>query len=353
MLYKPDWAEAQDRFAAWWNHESRDRVTLSVSAPRENSNEPPTPPDNWTDWWTDAEWRLALAEHHFESNWFGGEAFPYFDTNIGPGSLAMYLGSEPSFHETTVWYNPIAERISDIPELRMDPENRWWLTNRRLVELGMERGEGKYLTSFPDIIENLDVVASLVGTQPSMYEVMDNRSGVIQLIHELNGLYFDYYDNLFDLLEGDNLGTCFSAFSIWGPGRVCKVQCDAAAMLSAPMFDEIVVPGLIEQTNRLDYSVFHLDGPDCVQHIDALARIPGLNAIQWTPGAAQPSTEAECWWPMYRKILDAGKGLLLLGADIRGVEALARQVGRDGVLIGTTAPSVEFGENLLRKATTW
>lgn len=34
------------------------------------------------------------------------EAFPSVEINIGPGSMATYLGSEPYFAWDTVWYAP-------------------------------------------------------------------------------------------------------------------------------------------------------------------------------------------------------------------------------------------------------
>lgn len=353
MEFKPDWLEAQERFTAWWNGSSIGRPALHITASIPGEQPPPPVPDDPMQFWTDADSRIMSAEHRFRHTYYGAEAFPYFDTNIGPGSLAMYLGCQPRFAPDTVWYEPLADGIAEMPELSADFENEWWLANVRLVEEGMERGQGRYLTSLPDIIENLDIVSSMVGPQQVLYDLVDDPGAVAEAIRQVNEFYFTYYDKLYGMLEGDRLGSCFSAFSIWGAGRVAKVQCDACAMISPEMFDAVVAPSLREQTDRLDYSVYHLDGPDAVKHLDSLLALPGLNAIQWTPHCTDPGVGSEMWWPMYRKVREAGKGLLLLGARYHEVEPLARHLGPDGVLIGANAPSVDAAKDLIHQASTW
>lgn len=355
MQFKPDWEEACEHYVAWWGGGSLGRVTLAVTAPRPSDLPPPPEPiDDPNAWWTDPGFRISHAEHRFASTYFGGEAFPYFDTNIGPGSLAMFLGSPPRFSPDTVWYEQVASTLAELPKLRFDPDNEWWLESRRMVERGMERSQGRYLVSQPDLIENLDIVASLIGSPGMLYELKDSPDAMKTILDEINDLYFLYYDDLFDnVLEGERLGSCFSAFQIWSPGKVAKIQCDAAAMLSPETFAEFFVPAASDQTARLTHSAYHLDGPDAVCHIDELVKIPDLNAIQWTPGTGQPNPGDESWWPMYRKIREGGKGLLLLGTAFEDVEPLARHLGPDGVYIGANAPSIEAADDLLRRARTW
>ena len=353
MEFKPDWGKAQAHFAAWWSGSYHERVTLGVTARREPVLPAPELPETLEERWLNPDYRIAQAEHVMSSTYYGGEAFPYFDTHVGPGSLALFLGCPGTLQETTVWYEPAGSTPADVLPLKFDPDNPWWIASRKLVEIGMERASGRYLVSFPDLIENFDIAASLIGAQDILYALIDDPEGVKEIIRQVNDLYFRYYDDLYDLLDGERLGSCFSAFQIWGQGRTAKVQCDAAAMISPATFSEFVAPWLAEQTAKLDYSVYHLDGPDAVCHIEELCRIPDLNAIQWTPGAGEPSVEHECWWPMYDKIRKLGKGLLLLGAEYSGVEALAKHLGPDGVYIGTQAPSVEAADDMLRKAYTW
>ncbi len=331
LYYKEDWEEAQPRLVAWWQGEIIDRVALAVRAPRDHSlgetEDYPEPEDPFV-YWTDPDYRIGRAERAFNRTTYLGEAFPFYAPEIGPGSMALYLGSQPTLDRRTVWYNPIWESLESPPTLRYDPDNEWWQRNLRLVRDGVRRGEGKYLVTLPDIIENLDVVASLRGTEPLLYDLSEHPASVHAAQRQILDLFFRYYDQVYDLVAPATPGGGLaSLFQVWGPGRVAKVQCDFVAMISPRMFEEFVGPYLEEQCRRLDYSVYHLDGPSCVCHVDALLAIPELDAIQWTPDAAAPGTGSPEWYDLYRKVRQDGKSLLLLGVEPEQVEPLVRALG--------------------------
>jgi len=354
--FKADWDEAKLRLAAWWRGEIIGRVALQVRAPRAQPlrpADPPPMPQDPVERWTSADYRIGLAEHRFAGRWYGGEAFPYFDTHLGPGSLALYLGSEPAFSEDTVWYQPSIEDPDCAPVIEPDPQNRWWLASKRLIEEGVRRGDGRYLTSLPDLIENLDTLASLRGTKALLMDLMDRPEWIHRAQREVQEAYFECFDALYAMASGRDGGSCFSAFDVWAPGRMAKLQCDLSAMISRRMFEEFVLPYLWEQCERLDCAVYHLDGPDAIQHLDALLSIPGLTALQWTPGAGQPGTGAEEWFGMYRRARRAGKSLLLMGVETKRVRRLVEELGPEGLLIGTRTESQEEGEALLEEAERW
>lgn len=358
LLFKSDWADARPRLEAWWHGEVIDRVALAVTAPREEAIDgypeaAPEPDDPYL-FWFDFAWRLASAEATLARTHYLGEAFPYFAPQLGPGSIALYLGSEPTVDKATIWYNPTFDSLATPPELRFDPENRWWRLNRDFVLAAVERGRGKYLVTHPDIIENLDVLASLRGTEPLLLDMLDHAASVHAVQAQVNDLYFRYFDDLYHpIAEATPGGGCASLFRVWGPGKVAKVQCDFAALISPRMFRDFVVPYLAEQCERLDYAVFHLDGPQCIGHVEALCEIPRLHAIQWTPGAANPGVGSPDWYDLYRKIRRGGKSCLILGAEPEEVEPLVREVGPEGLLISTKVESRAESESLLARARTW
>ena len=94
------------------------------------------------------------------------------------------------------------------------------------------------------------------------------------------------------------------------------------------MFDRFVRKDIEAEINWLDRSVFHLDGPQALRHLDTLLAMPRVHAIQWVPGAN--SGPAMQWVPILRRIQAAGRAihmtvepdevLPLLGAlDPRGI----------------------------------
>ena len=356
MDLKPDWEEAQQRLAAWWRGEVMDRFVLQVTAPRDKPlavEASAGRPRDVEGRWLDPGHRIAAAEKRFAATWFGGEAFPYFDPHLGPGSLALYLGSEPVFAEDTVWYQPCIFDLDAHVTVHLDPQNRWWRATKRLVAEGARCGQGRYLTALPDLIENLDTIASLRGTEQLLWDLVDRPAQIHDLQRRVLEAYFQCYDELYAMTSGGAPGCCFSAFQVWAPGRMAKLQCDFSAMISPTMFDEFVVPYLSQQCERLDYSVYHLDGVEAVNHLDFILSIPRLTALQWTPGANRPGCGAPEWFEIYRRARKAGKSLLLAGVHGGEIERLVKELGPQGLLISTGVSSQAEGEQLLKTAGAW
>ena len=49
-------------------------------------------------------------------------------------------------------------------------------------------------------------------------------------------------------------------------------------------------------------SIYHLDGPGEIPHLDMLLDIPRLNGIQWVAGAGKAALTDPCWFDMYKKM---------------------------------------------------
>ncbi|MBS3762299.1 MAG: hypothetical protein KGZ25_03235, partial [Planctomycetes bacterium] len=104
---------------------------------------------------------------------------------------------------------------------------------------------------------------------------------------------------------------------------------DFSAMISPEMFGEFMVPVLTEMCQRVNYSMYHWDGPGAIPHHDHLLSIDPLPMLQWTPGAGQEPTWHRKWWPMYHKTFDAGKKMLISCDTLQHLEDLRREFGAD------------------------
>jgi len=167
-------------------------------------------------------------------------------------------------------------------------------------------------------------------------------------LHEINQVWIKSYDEIYNLIKDEEGAATFWAFSLWGPGRTAKIQCDVSAMLSPAMFKEFAVPYLREQCRYLDYSMFHLDGTQCIPHLDHLLSIGELDAIEWTPQtcAGKPGGGAEAWHDMYRRIKNAGKSVQVVNISPAEIIPLFDSVGPDGMFILTQFKSKEEAETL-------
>lgn len=354
-VIKPDWDQSKKRFAAWWHGEAEDRVLLQVFAPRKDVKDvsPPADPTTMEELWLDVDRRIARFEYQMAHTYYGGDAFAYLDTNIGPGTMSLYLGAVPTFKPDTVWYGKCIDDITKAQVPAYDENNRYWQFSLQLAREGVKRLKDRALVSFPDLIEGLDTVSSLVGNDELLFYLVDAPQHVHRFQEKLVDTYFEYYDRLYEIIKDEDGGSCFSAFQTWGPGRVAKVQCDFSAMISPKMFEEFVVPYLARQCSRLDYSVFHLDGHCCLQHLDLLLSIKELNAIQWTPGAGQPLACDPCYISLYRKIRAAGKSCMIRGGTAEQARTIVEELGPEGLDIAIGVGSEEEADEVVRQFYSW
>lgn len=106
---------------------------------------------------------------------------------------------------------------------------------------------------------------------------------------------------------------------------------DILALLSPEMAQEFVRPYLRREWADLDRSLFHLDGPDALRHLDWLLEEDWIQAIQWVYGAG--GGRASDWIDVYKKIRKAGRSLQLLAVDARDALAVLKEIGPEGVWI--------------------
>ena len=101
----------------------------------------------------------------------------------------------------------------------------------------------------------------------------------------------------------------------------------------------------------------HLDGPDCITHLDAILGIEKTRLIQWTPGAGQAGALDQQWYPLSGRIRAAGRGLWLrvTGDNLRDIvqrtEPLVRRYGSHGVFLRLPDMDQREGDALLAPAT--
>ena len=349
-----DWAKARERHEAWWHGQVIDRVLLQVFAPKNDVSPEPAPvPRDPEQQWLDPEFRMRVFEWNLNRTYYAGDAFPYFDTQLGPGTLSLFLGARPELMHNTVWYHPCIDDIPNATPPIFDKNNRYWQIVQELSRKGMERFAGRALVAFPDLIENLDTISSLFGNHDLLLALMDHPEKVHEFQEAILALYIEYHRRLYEIIKDDIGGSCFCAFHIYGKGRIAKLQCDFSAMISARMFTQFVVPYMEPQCRALDHTVYHWDGPCALQHEGPLFSMPSLQAIQWTPGAGQPSTGDRKWYPIYRRARAAGKSLLLLGVTPKEAQDLVEEFGPEGLHIITSVSSPEEADDLVRRSFAW
>ena len=125
---------------------------------------------------------MARYRHFCETHEFLAESFPNINVDFGPGSLAGYVGSNIVFSDETVWFEKCVDDWESFPEIQFNPENKWWKKHYQLVQDIRKLADEDFYIGMPDLMENIDVLASLRGTQDMIFDMMDERSHCLFLM---------------------------------------------------------------------------------------------------------------------------------------------------------------------------
>jgi hypothetical protein len=341
MKYVENWDERQKHFIAWWKGLKLEKPLMKVVARRKEPveeleiiNKTSTPEEVHLD-----VNRIVKEMRNFcRTHKFMADSFPNINVNIGPGSMVTYLGSDPVFAYDTVWYK---ESVEDWNEaiIAYDEKSHWLQRHLRLIRQAQESANGDFNVNIPDIVENIDILSALRGPQNMCYDIVDEPDQIKELIQKIDKLYFMYYDQFYNIVKSQDGSCSYTSFDIWGHGKTAKIQCDFSAMMSPAHFRDLVLPSLQKQCEQLNCSLYHLDGPGAVRHVDALMEIKDLRALQWSPGAGQPDGGSEKWYPIYEKVRSANKSLWISISDgriedwIASAKKLIKIFGTDGLYL--------------------
>ena len=252
---------------------------------------------------------------------------PVANTQLGPGSLAAILGGVFEGGEDTIWIHPNPNYSDDIV---FNPNHPNYLLHKDLLKACKQKAQGHYYVGMPDLMEGLDVLAAIKGTDQVLLDTVMQPEILEHQMQQINDIYFQVFDELYDIIrEGDEMAFCY--FSSWAPGKMSKLQSDISTMISVDDYRRFVQPFIREQCQKIDYTLYHLDGVGAMHHLDALLEIKELNAIQWTPGVGEPQGGSPKWYDLYKKILAHGKSIMACWVTLDELRPLLDNIGGDGV----------------------
>ena len=321
--------EQKQQYHAFWNRQNTGRATLylnswdgspAFAAPRDAEQK-----------WGDMPYREQATVYQMQHTRYHIDGFPSVFTNFGPGSLAACIGGNYHFAPDTVWFDNDRTEWDEIPAPELLENSEMY----RMIEDMTQRllsHKDLLITSISDIGGTFDIIASMRGTENLLYDLYDQPDQIKAYCKKLQPVWRAYFERYSSRLLREQ-GAMTSWQPVWSDKTYYPLQCDFCAMLSPQMFDEFILPDLAYQMSYMDNAIYHLDGPGELPHVDSLLSLPRLSAIQWTSGDGNAPLTDPCWFPLYQKIIAAGKGLILLGPDVAGLENLFKHVSQKGMFI--------------------
>jgi 5-methyltetrahydrofolate--homocysteine methyltransferase len=333
-----DWDRIRRDWTAWWHQETdRAMVVFDLSEEQRINFIPQFP--GWEE--SSGEFPVKAVLDHYQ-HWFiqenyYGDSFPRWWINFGAGVIAAYLGAGVKADKNTVWFHPPEKMDWSLLTRPQDPNNFWWRWVRELTGAAVERWGSEVSISMTDLGGNLDILASLRGTQEFLLDLAVSPREVLIKVRQLTEKWWWYFQQLEEITTRGGPGfTCWAP--MWCPGSYYMLQSDLSYMISPRMFEQYVLPDLQALCQRLEYSFYHLDGKGQLNHLEMLLSLEDLDGVQWIPGAGAPS--AEDWPEVLQRIRDAGK-LCQVYVDPPGALKIVQELGPNGLTIMVSPPPPE------------
>ena len=355
--WKANLEETKQHYIDWWNHKGivlnmwehfQEGVTPHADVPA------PPPYKDLNQRWFDPEWRAQYLDWYVAHSCLKADILPVANTQLGPGSLAAILGGVFEGGEDTIWIHPnpqfavggfpadnmpaaspsVSSAVGGFPadDITFDPTHPNWLLHKALLRACKAKAQGHYYVGMPDLMEGMDVLAALKGTDKVLLDTVMQPEVLEHQMQQINDIYFQVFDELYDIIrEGDEMAFCY--FSSWAPGKMSKLQSDISTMISVDDYRRFVQPFIRQQCQKIDYTLYHLDGVGAMHHLDALLEIKELDAIQWTPGVGEPQGGSPKWYDLYRRILAGGKSIMACWVTLPELRPLLDNIGGEGVHI--------------------
>ena len=356
-MFRDTYKVGLEGYEKFWTRTQTNRPTLHMTYndPKPGNDLPYHYPANPEEQWLD-----EVNNYYWFKNWVRNsgvlaEGVPTLFTNLGAGCLSACLGGGYKLAPSTIWFAPpIVHSWDNPPAPVLDEQSLMWQHVVRLQNYYAHDPEICF--SITDLGGIMDIVASLRGTENLLYDLYDDPEAVKAYSAKVTDQWFIAYDKQIEVIRKAGLPYA-SWMGIPSEKPWYPLQCDFCAMISPAQFEEFVLPDLVRQTEYMERSIYHLDGPGELPHLDMLLDIPGLTGIQWVPGDGRPHTADPAWFDIFRRIQDKKKNLVLLGAisedNIDRAERLIKSIDPTGVYISCHFSSRERAEDMLEKITRW
>ncbi len=330
--FKPDFARSAERYEAWWHCEVADRpvVTLNVKPQREYAG-PTKQHESFRDRWFDTEFVVDSAIAHMAQRDFAGDSLPTFNANMGPDITATPFGCELDYSEFSSWSTPIihdTHEWSKLFDTKLNFDNPHWRHVEQLQDLAIEKCEGRYLVGMTDLHGNYDILAALRDPQMLCMDLLDCPDVIHRAGMHVADAFCEMFRHQYEKVAAAEMGsTCWLGGYHAGPAYV--PSSDFWCMVSDETARDMVLPAIQREMQPLDRSIFHLDGPQALRHLDLLLELPELNAVQWVFGAGNGT--AKDWLDVYRRCQAAGKAVQVHTASADEARALAEVLSSKGL----------------------
>ena len=194
--WKPNLEETKQRYIRWWNHKG---IIVNMWEHFQDGVQPhadiamPAPPRDLIQKWFDPQWRADYLDWYVAHSSLMADMLPVANTQLGPGSLAAILGGVFEGGEDTIWIHPDPNYTDDIV---FRPDHPNYILHKELLRACKAKAQGHYYVGMPDLMEGLDVLAAIKGTDKVLLDTVMQPEVLERQMQQINDIYFRVFDEL-------------------------------------------------------------------------------------------------------------------------------------------------------------
>ncbi len=272
---------------------------------------------------------MQEIEATYDATTYYGDAFPLFYMR-STGILGVFMGQSfiRDAEAGVIHYETVPNESIDDLRFEFDTENPIFLRTKAIMESFQKHFGGSAALGVPDLGGVLDILSAFRGAQELMFDMFDCPDKVKAAswqIHEEFKKAYEIHENLIDAAVNPGY-TAWATMLSKKPYYI--TQCDFSFMIGTDMFDAFYKPILIKESELVERTFYHLDGPGQVKHLDSILEVENLDGVQWINGAGAPGLDQ--WPDIYKKIQAAKKltQVFVFNKDeLKYIDAIVDQVG--------------------------
>lgn len=332
MLENAKKEQLKQDFEAWWNHDLKRpiiQVNLDSTEPLPYSRgqllkmcyDPSISVQNVAN---------AYGEN-FKNSIYLGDAFPVYYQRV-TGILGAFLGQQWDISEenATVWYKELNKSLAEIhPEF--DPSFWFYQRTKDLLKAFSDVFGDDVALGIPDLGGMMDIVESMRGANNSLMDLYDEPDEVLRLRNDIYAAFEKILTEMMDILKDKPKLGYTGWITMLSQKPFYISQCDFCCMISAKQFDQFVKGTLEKESQLVERSFYHLDGPGAVRHLDTILQC-GFDGIQWVQGAGAESLDSGKWDDIFRKVRGSGKLLQVFissAEDLKSIDHIVNVLDGD------------------------
>lgn len=331
LKYKDDFKEAKKYWNAFWEGEIIDRPLIIASFPK-YENKIVTGPPYLSG--IDGNYKEVIEkfEEYCENTIFFAESIPSLNISFGPDTISYFVkGGEKNVRikSNTAWIEPFIHDWNEFKRIEIEKDGKWYKRFIDFYKYASLMGDGKFLIQMPDFHTHLDLLRAIRGTENLCIDLIERPDFIKKILEEIKDIFIDIYMDIYNSTNMRKWGTtCWIPF--YSEKKYAVIECDFICMISNEMFRKFALPYIEYEAEFLDHSIFHLDGPGALRHLDDLLSIKKINSIQWVPGAGEkPHIH---WIDLFKKILKSKKSIVIYPNSIDEVKIFHKELGPVGVV---------------------